>query len=224
MTLRSNTSYIENASDEDVERWLNYDDAKAAMMREGSRKLLEAIQDYRGELFICKHKKAGNTHRIGDKKMCKTCRAYRWRLGFERVKNKFASERIAQRKYEKRQTGGGYMWPRWYKPHEAFDVSDVIALVGASMSIKPTHITGKHRNGPVVDARRVVAKILRERGWSYPMIGRAIGGRDHSTIINLLKNWDYHWKRNPDIPRAVRRYCFEYRVSTDDLGGEDGQG
>lgn len=38
-----------------------------------------------------------------------------------------------------------------------------------------------------VRARRWIAGELRADGWSYDSIGRLLGGRDHSTIIHLMK-------------------------------------
>lgn len=36
-------------------------------------------------------------------------------------------------------------------------------------------------------ARACLALALRQRGLSYPVIGRQLGGRDHSTIIHLIQ-------------------------------------
>lgn len=35
-------------------------------------------------------------------------------------------------------------------------------------------------------ARRAVAEILRDAGWTYKAIGVALGGRDHSTVMYYL--------------------------------------
>ena len=44
----------------------------------------------------------------------------------------------------------------------------------------------KRRQHKLVMIRRELAEALRKAGWSYPHIGRVLG-RDHSTIIHLLK-------------------------------------
>lgn len=41
-----------------------------------------------------------------------------------------------------------------------------------------------------VNARAEVYALLRERGWSYPQIGRLVGGRDHTTIINSVQRFN----------------------------------
>jgi len=50
-----------------------------------------------------------------------------------------------------------------------------------------------------VVGRRVVAKALLALDWSYPRIGRALGGRDHSTIWWLLHG-GRGTKRRPPQP------------------------
>ena len=42
----------------------------------------------------------------------------------------------------------------------------------------------------VVDARKVYSKILRDRGYSYELIGSTIK-KDHATIIHYVKNIEY---------------------------------
>ena len=44
-----------------------------------------------------------------------------------------------------------------------------------------------------VNARAEIYALLRERGWSYPQIGRLVGGRDHTTIINSVQR--YHARK-----------------------------
>lgn len=48
-------------------------------------------------------------------------------------------------------------------------------------------VSAKGRTGMLIHARRLISAILRYRGKSYPFIGEKLGGRDHSTIINLCK-------------------------------------
>ena len=48
-------------------------------------------------------------------------------------------------------------------------------------------ITENIRKRDIVDARAVYAKILHDKGYSYPMIGKSLG-RDHSTVIHHVRN------------------------------------
>jgi hypothetical protein len=46
-------------------------------------------------------------------------------------------------------------------------------------------LRGPSRVAFMVEARRTVAKFLRQEGWSYPQIGEYLG-RDHTTVMHLL--------------------------------------
>ncbi len=61
------------------------------------------------------------------------------------------------------------------------------AILRASVQwgARPKDITGARRYPRFVSARRQVARELRAAGWSFPEIGRALGGRHHSTIMEL---------------------------------------
>lgn len=50
----------------------------------------------------------------------------------------------------------------------------------------PEELRGPSRLRVATDRRRVVAKRLRAEGWSYPRIGRNLGGRHHTSIMYLL--------------------------------------
>lgn len=53
----------------------------------------------------------------------------------------------------------------------------------------PLDVRSQKRDRYLVDVRRKIAAELRAEPWrlSLPHIGRLLGGRDHSTIINLLR-------------------------------------
>ena len=56
----------------------------------------------------------------------------------------------------------------------------------------PRDIIGHDRRSHVVAARAEAACYLRGKGRSYPEIGRDLGNRHHTTIMNLI-----HGKRHP---------------------------
>jgi len=68
-------------------------------------------------------------------------------------------------------------------------------------------LTGKDRRGQIVRIRAAVAIVCRRyweregrKGvsrWSYPAIGRALGGRDHSTIMNVAGKWPIYTRQQP---------------------------
>lgn len=49
-------------------------------------------------------------------------------------------------------------------------------------------IRSRYRNRPLVARRRFIARKMREAGYSYPKIGKALGGRDHSTVMHYLRS------------------------------------
>lgn len=63
----------------------------------------------------------------------------------------------------------------------------VIARIAAERGLTVADITGKRRHGPLVAARAEVAASLRADGLTLMEIGAALGGRDHSTVLHLLK-------------------------------------
>jgi chromosomal replication initiation ATPase DnaA len=50
----------------------------------------------------------------------------------------------------------------------------------------PRDIRGARRTRLLVDKRRFIAAKMRAEGYSLPEIGRALGGRHHTTVMNLL--------------------------------------
>jgi hypothetical protein len=63
---------------------------------------------------------------------------------------------------------------------------EVLVAVGRALKITVAEIKGLKR-WPAFDlARKAAALALRRRGNSYPEIGRVLGGRHHTTVINLV--------------------------------------
>jgi hypothetical protein len=89
----------------------------------------------------------------------------------------------------------------------------LIAYVAVLCDISPIDVTGKARFRHLVSARAILSKILREQGnLSYPQIGRRLGGRDHSTIINAVRLFDIMVIRDPDMAEQYRM-ASEYYAS-----------
>lgn len=70
--------------------------------------------------------------------------------------------------------------------HTPLMVDNVIAAAAYVTGTTAAEIKSQNRGSELVYARRLVALILRERGFSYPRIARAMN-RDHSTIINTVR-------------------------------------
>lgn len=59
----------------------------------------------------------------------------------------------------------------------------VCKLTGVSLH----ELTGPGRLGYVCRARFALMRVASKKGYSTPQIGRALGGRDHTTILHGLK-------------------------------------
>ena len=76
-------------------------------------------------------------------------------------------------------------------PQKTFALpAEIIAEIARVKRISPGDITGKSRLSHYLPARNLTAHVLRHRGWNLPAIGRIMGGRDHSTIVNSLRRFE----------------------------------
>jgi hypothetical protein len=81
---------------------------------------------------------------------------------------------------------------------------DLLQTVADVFDISYGELIGQGRSRAFIEARATVAHILLKRGWSLPRVGKLLGGRDHSTIINLRDNFPIYAARNPLVLEAVR--------------------
>lgn len=94
------------------------------------------------------------------------------------------------------------LWPRWYRPRRRVSAFELIDAAAIHAGVYPAEITGKRRNQHLVRARSAIAIVLREQGLSYPRIGKALGGRDHTTVINLVNMYPFKC-RDKDAHHAI---------------------
>ena len=66
------------------------------------------------------------------------------------------------------------------------DPEMLFARVCAANGARPSVIRGPRRDAWAVSVRRTAAKVLRDANLSLPAIGRILGGRHHTTVMNLL--------------------------------------
>lgn len=99
-------------------------------------------------------------------------------------------------------------WPAWYTPPGANHGGDrmpalqLVMCVAADFGLSVADVKGRGRSTQFVNARCVITKILRDRGHSYPVIGRMIGNRDHSTVMNLYRRFDFYCLRDPLVSES----------------------
>jgi len=91
-------------------------------------------------------------------------------------------------------------------PDAGFDVRILIDRVAKSFGITHGELVGDCRRKVFVDARSVVVAVLRERGWSYPRIGKALNHSEHSSAIHSFSMFATYAKRNPLVAKCFDRY------------------
>lgn len=71
--------------------------------------------------------------------------------------------------------------------------------VAAVFKVPPHALIGRSRRKPLVEYRQVAMWTIREcfPALSYPMIGRLMGGRDHSTVIYGCRQVEARRARDP---------------------------
>jgi chromosomal replication initiator protein len=71
------------------------------------------------------------------------------------------------------------------KPKKNVSIKDIVRIIADFYNIDESSIYEKTRRKEIVRSRQVVMFILREDyNISYPMIGKELGGRDHTTVIH----------------------------------------
>ena len=64
---------------------------------------------------------------------------------------------------------------------------EIINRVSKSLGVKPEEVLGDERRQPLVQARQISMYICRTSlGLSYQELGRAFGGKDHSTVVHAV--------------------------------------
>lgn len=69
-------------------------------------------------------------------------------------------------------------------------VARIIDAVCEVTGLQRTQIVGHRRFREFIDARHCACWLATERTtYSYPRIGRALGGRDHTTVMHAARRW-----------------------------------
>lgn len=88
------------------------------------------------------------------------------------------------------------VWPE--KREECFfNLVELIDSVAKDFDISHGELIGTDRRPVYVNARWVVWRILRDRGWSYKRAAHAVNRNDHSTVIHAIENFDIRAKHCP---------------------------
>lgn len=93
-------------------------------------------------------------------------------------------------------------------------VHDLITIASRLTGISEAAIVGQQRFGHIVRVRQAVAHVAVNMGiHSTPQIGRAIGGRDHSTIIHANRKATILAERDPEYAHFIQRIKDEAAIA-----------
>ena len=82
----------------------------------------------------------------------------------------------------------------------------ILAEAARCCDAAPADITGTGRRARLVMARQAAMYVCRRHlGLSYPELGRAFGGRDHSTVIHAVKKIGKMLESDKDVQDLVAR-------------------
>ncbi|MBI5642342.1 MAG: chromosomal replication initiator protein DnaA [Deltaproteobacteria bacterium] len=91
------------------------------------------------------------------------------------------------------------------KEEKVLTMEEIQKTVAAHYDIKPSDLRSKRRHRTIALPRQVAMYIARTFGtFSFPEIGAAFGGKDHSTAIHAVKKIEKDLKENPEIKHAVK--------------------
>ena len=82
--------------------------------------------------------------------------------------------------------------------------SKIIATVADYYSLTPSQITGKIRTSQIAMARHIAMYLMRTLlDDPFQKIGKALGGKDHATVINGVQKVEKALKTDPEMQAAI---------------------
>lgn len=96
-----------------------------------------------------------------------------------------------------------------YVYHRTNEAMEVICEL---LNVSVTLARSANRKRKYVQARSMLAYAMRAEGMAYSQIGRYLSGRDHSTVIHMIKN-HLDWMSTTD-PR-MDFYKRQYKIFSD---------
>lgn len=92
------------------------------------------------------------------------------------------------------------------KPKKNISIEEIIETIAHFYNIDKSLIYEKTRRKEIVQARQVVMFILREDfNISFPLIGRKLGGRDHTTVIHSCDKIKEEITSNPELHQEIEQ-------------------
>ncbi|MBI5492342.1 MAG: chromosomal replication initiator protein DnaA [Deltaproteobacteria bacterium] len=100
------------------------------------------------------------------------------------------------------------------KDEKVLTIEEVQKAVAAHFNIKFAEMRSKRRHRTVALPRQIAMYLARANGkFSFPEIGSAFGGKDHSTVIHAVKKIEKDLKEDPEVKQAVKALRHTLGVS-----------
>jgi chromosomal replication initiator protein len=92
------------------------------------------------------------------------------------------------------------------KPKKHVSLEEIIKTIARFYDTEESLIYEKTRRQEIVHCRQVVMFLLREDfGISFPLIGKKLGGRDHTTVMHSYKKIKTDIETNSDLVREIEQ-------------------
>jgi chromosomal replication initiator protein len=102
-----------------------------------------------------------------------------------------------------------YLFPDDYKPTK----EEVLKVLSEQSGISAEQIVSKSRNRNLVNLRNIYCKILYDKtDYTLKAIGEQLSGRDHTTVLNNIGNFDSHYKNEEDFKKFVDKVCKKLKI------------
>lgn len=98
-------------------------------------------------------------------------------------------------------------------------ISEILQGVSAESGVPLEDLLGRCRLQGLVRARQVAYLLAREQGYSLPRIGRALGGRDHTTVLQGVQGVARAAANDPELFRLIEVVRARVTGDTDARAG-----
>ena len=98
------------------------------------------------------------------------------------------------------------------KPKKTMAIKDIVKIVSEHYKLEESSVYEKTRKKEIVKARQVVMYLLREDfNVSYPLIGKKLGGKDHTTVIHSCLKIKNDLKSDPQLLQELEQIRIMFK-------------
>ena len=90
----------------------------------------------------------------------------------------------------------------FYQEGPAPQFAEIKAAIQTVLGVTPADLSGGNRDQRMVFARMIFAKLAREAGGNFPVIGKAIR-HHHTTVIYWLKRYPTEYRYTPEFRKMA---------------------